>query len=108
MCSDVTCKYIRQIKVKVESICPNVSYLAPKPSVHTVICVLGSGGIMGDVRLFGLKQYMLGANFLQDNVRKFGFGFGIFFTCFKHWLLSKDEQDFKKGKTVCNLQVCYW
>ena len=45
---------------KVDNICLNVSYLAPEPSVHTVICMLGSGGIMGDTRLFGSKQYMLG------------------------------------------------
>ena len=36
-----------------DNICLNVSYLAPEPSVHTVICMLGSGGIMGDTRLFG-------------------------------------------------------
>ena len=39
-----------------DSICLNVSYLAPEPSVHTVIWMLG----MGDTRLFGSKQYMLG------------------------------------------------
>ena len=62
MCSDVTCNYtcIRQIKVKVESVCLNVSYLTPKPNVHTEICMLGSGGIMGDIRLFGSKKYILG------------------------------------------------
>ena len=40
-----------------DNICLNVSYLAPEPSVHTLICLLGSGGI---TRLFGSKQYMLG------------------------------------------------
>ena len=42
-----------------------MSYLAPEPSVHTVICMLGSGGIMGDTRLFGSMQYMLGVLILH-------------------------------------------
>ena len=47
---------LRQIIVKIErnglSVLRSASK-TPKPSLHTENCMLGSGGIMGDVILFG-------------------------------------------------------
>ena len=47
---------LRQIIVKLESTCLNELHSAnktPKPSLHTENCMLGSGGTVGDVILFG-------------------------------------------------------
>ena len=47
---------LRQIIVKLGSICLSVLHSASKtskPSLHTENCMLGSEGIVGDVMLFG-------------------------------------------------------